>query len=159
MELQYKQDFETVRRQWQMFWSDSNSLEYPMIHAIIPKAAGETGKWPPKLHGDENPDEVAEKVDRWASTHDFLGGAIPFFSVQFGPMHFAGLLGCELLTNQRSKSTTWTRPFVADWDKPELHFREDGEIWEKTVFWIRELRKRLDGKVIEIGRASCRERV
>ena len=150
MELKHKPDFGATRELWHTFWADSERLPHPMVHAIIPKPGITPAKWPPKLTGAEQPDDIARRIEAWASTHDFLGAAVPFFSVQFGPMHFAGLLGCELVAHPGSAHTTWARPFVSDWAKAELRFQKESALWERTVNWIRQLRARLDGSVIVV---------
>jgi len=149
MQLQYKPDLDRVRRYMAAFWAGGADLKRPAMQVTVPKTDPPAPKPPHQMLGlREDPDEIADAVLRWAAGHHFLAEAVPFYGPLFGPEHFAGLLGCPLYVHPDSPDTVWSEPFVEDWDDVELRFDRGTELWERTVCWIRRLRRRLDGRVL-----------
>jgi len=119
------------------------------VSIVFPKPGKEAVPQPPYTSGaDGDFGPVIDQIIAWVDSHEFMGAAIPHYTVEFGPDHFSSLLGCEMLLHQGSSETRWAVPFVDDWDNAEIRFRRDCEWWKRTVAFVRALRKRCDGKVL-----------
>jgi len=148
MDLEFKPDFEGARQRWSAFWKGEN-LDRPPVSIILPKPGVEPVEKPPYTSGaDGNFEPIIEQILAWAQTHEFIGEAIPFYYVEFGPDHFSAFLGTELQFDPNSPNTSWSIPFVKDWDEVEIKFRPDCFWWKRTVEFIQALRKRCDGKLL-----------
>ncbi|MBD3316959.1 MAG: hypothetical protein GF344_14315, partial [Chitinivibrionales bacterium] len=146
-ELEYKPDFETAVGRWDDFWQGNN--ETPLIQMIVPKKGIEAVSPPPYLAGcfDNSFDKVLDRVLAWAESHEFLGDALPHYVLEFGPDHFAALLGADL-QYAPDMGTSWAVPFVKDWNCIDLTLNKDHVWWRKTVEYARMARDKLDGKVL-----------
>lgn len=150
MELEFKRDFKECRERWDRFWANENTR--PMIRAIVPKPGKEP---PPRPHpyrcATEDLDGIIDELLDWASSHQFLGDAIPGYPITFAPDHFAALLGADITYHPDSTQTAWVGPFVTNWDDTEIRFRRDGHWWQRTVECIHRFRERCDGKLVVSG--------
>lgn len=147
MELEFKPDFEETRKSWATFWQGESSR--PLIYAIRPKPGIEPIKKPRPYDcafGDLDP--LIDQALGWASTHEFMGDAIPFFQITFAPDHFAALLGGEI---ESGGNTNWVEPCFESLDDVEIKFNKDGHWWKRTVECIERFRNRCDGKIIISG--------
>lgn len=145
MELEFKKDFEQARSDWSEFWSGQR--KHPMVYCIIPKPDEKIVERPAYLSGhDGNFTPVIDQILAWAASHLFLGSAIPYYYLEFGPDHFSSFLGCDLDFSQ--PGTSWATHWVQNWDDVEIHFQRDGIWWQRTLEFIRSLRARLDGKML-----------
>ena len=146
MNLEFKPDFARARETWAAFWRGESKR--PMINIVIPKPGVTPVKHPLYLAGyDGNFEPVIDQALAWADSHDFIGESIPFYCVEFGSDTFASFLGCELDVQIEHK-TSWSKPFVKDWDDTEIKFRPESEWWQRTVEFIKALRARIDGKML-----------
>lgn len=147
MQLEFKPDFEEARQRWAAFWEGESNR--PLVGSVIAKP-GVSPVDPPGytsgFSGDFEP--VIDRILAWAQTHEFLGEAIPFYYLEFGPDHFSSFLGGDLHYHNESGATSWLVPFVEDWDESEIRFRPDSYWWRRTVDFIRALRARTDGKLL-----------
>lgn len=147
MELAFKPDLTHARANWTAFWEGRNSL--PLLSAIIPRAGYEPVAKPEYTAGrDGNYTPIIDQVLRYAESHEFLGDAIPFYSIEFAADHFSALLGAELHFRDDAHGYGWTVPFVEDWDGAEIRFRPDGFWWQRTVEFAQALRQRCDGALM-----------
>jgi hypothetical protein len=147
MKLEYKPDFEDAAKRWDAFWKGENKR--PMVNITVPKE--NTAPINPPLylagiHGDMEP--VIGQILAWAETHDFVGEAIPFYYLEFGPDTFAAYLGAELKFLPGQTDTSWSVPFVEDWDDTELRFKPESIWWKKTEEFASQIRARCDGKLL-----------
>jgi hypothetical protein len=120
-----------------------------MLLAVLPRPGVEPVDKPPYTSGasgDFGP--IVDQLLRWVDSHEFLGDAIPFYYMEFGPDHFASLLGAELRFPPDAPRTSWAVPFVEDWDAEELRFRPECRWWERTAEFARAIRSRCDGKLL-----------
>ena len=150
MQLEFKADFEEARQRWSAYWSGES--DRPLVASVIPKS-GVTPVEPPAytsgFAGDFEP--VIDQVLAWARTHEFLGEAIPFCYLEFGPDHFSSLLGADMRAHEDSGATSWLVPFVDDWDAARIEFRPDSYWWRRTVDFVKAMRARCDGKLLIAG--------
>jgi len=77
-------------------------------------------------------DSLICRLLAWAETHEFLGDAIPFYWVEFGPDHFSALLGAELKFDTVLGNTSWCVPFAENWDEINIKFQKDN-FWYKRI--------------------------
>ena len=147
MELESRSDFEHVRRRWRAFW-DGEALDRPLMQIVVPKCGCEVVERPYPVRPDRDIEPVIDQVLAWEASHDFLGEAVPFFTLEFGPEHFAALLGSEMRYHETYSGTGWALPFVEDWDDAEIRFRRESFYWERTLEFIAAMRRRCDGRVL-----------
>jgi hypothetical protein len=97
----------------------------------VPEPASEEELW-------TNVDYViAAAESALAGTH-YAGDALPVFCPWLGPDQFAGWLGAELLLRPR-QTTSWSEPFVRDWDEhPELRIEPANRWWQLYLAILRE---------------------
>ena len=147
MKLEFKPDFEEARQRWAAFWKGENKR--PLVNITIPKEGVEPVPHPRYLAGsDGNFEPVIDQLLAWGETHEFIGEAIPFYYLEFGPDTFASYLGADLKFLPDHPDTSWSVPFVEDWDDVEIKFRRDSKWWQRTVDFIKALRARCDGKLL-----------
>jgi len=80
---------------------------------------------------------IAAAESALAGTH-YAGDALPVFCPWLGPDQFAAWLGAELLLRPR-QSTSWSKPFVRDWDRhSELRIEPDNYWWRIYLQILRE---------------------
>ena len=143
MTLELRPDFEAVAANWDRFWLQ-RGLDRPMIMCRVPR--GKPIAHPPA--GDLLDSDVDLCVDnqlRWLRSFEWLGDSIPACMPQFGPDHFAALLGAHLHVNADSRATVWTEPCIADWDDFEIRVQWEGHWWQRTEMMLRRFRERCEG--------------
>lgn len=150
LHLEYKPDFEEVRRCWDAFWS-GEIIDRPFIVVKAPKEGVKQFPHPPyptKAGGQYR--NIVQQFDKWASTTFFGAEALPFFDVAFGTDQFASFLGETKLDQSKLEvGTTWSVPLVKDWRKV-LPFRlqEDNCYWQEFLKFHRCVAKYGDGKFL-----------
>ena len=145
MDLEYKKNFTAAQKQWGHFWKGERKT--PLIGAVLPKPGVEPKLRPVYMSGyDGRYEAIADGILTWADSHLFLGAAIPYYFASFSADHCAALLGADLEFDFKAE-TSWSIPFAKDWDDTEIRFRPDCIWWERTVTFLRALRRRCDGRV------------
>lgn len=149
MELEFRPDFAATRERWAAFWRGESPR--PTLHAIRPRSGVDPiGK--PRSYdcafGELDP--IVDRALGWAATHEFLGDAIPFFTVTFAPDHFAALLGADIRRDDRA-ATNWVDPCLSRLADAEISLQRGGRWWERTLECIEKFRARCDGKLIVCG--------
>lgn len=146
MELEFKPDFAETRERWDRFWQGES--DRPMLFAIRPKPGVEAVEKPrPYACAFGDLEALADQAVAWASTHEFLGDAVPSFMVTFAPDHFAALLGGEI-KRPDSGHSNWVKPCLSSLEGAEIRFQRDGQWWQRTLECIDVFRSRCDGKLI-----------
>lgn len=149
MELEFKQNFDKVQKRWAAFWKEENKA--PLVSIEFPKEGVEPIEKPVLMSGyDGNFKPVIEQLIGWAQTHDFLGDSIPYFYLTFGADHVAALFGADLKFDFDAE-TSWCIPFVKDWDSVEIKFNPDCFWFDRTIRFLRELRRECDGRLMIAG--------
>lgn len=144
-ELELKADFGAARACWDRFWQ-GRMTEHPMVGIIAPRDGITPSPQPNSARTARgNLDDLAEQALAWARGHVYLGAALPFFRVQFGPDHFAALLGGDMRFHEDTPDTSWLHPVVDDWDDFEICFRRGGRWWERTVEAVEHFQRRCGG--------------
>ena len=144
--LEFKPSLNNTLGTWMEFWSGNNTR--PIILATLPRAHSRVVEPPPYLTAfDGDFHELAHQLLAWAETHEFLGDTIPNYYLEFGPETFATYLGCDLQL-AADRSTSWSIPFVEDWDKVEIRFHRESYWWQRTLEAFEILHSHLDGKMM-----------
>lgn len=153
MELEFRRDFDQVRKNWALFWE--GKLNRPIILAIVPKCGVqlvEPPVWGAAFSRDH--EEVVEQALRWAESVEFLCDAVPFFTPSLTTGFFPTLLGAEIIeTREPWGVDTAIVPFVDDINNTDLKFRRDSVWWEKWVSLCECIKRRCSGRMI-FGEAS-----
>ncbi len=148
MELEFKKDFEATRQRWDAFWR-GESTGRPLVAVTVPKPAAQAPPPRPNLYGmfEKDTQSYIDRVLNWASGYEFLGEAVPFCLIDFGPDDFSALLGANLILSE-DEQTTWVEPFVEDWDDADLTLKRQGTAWQRMLECIRAFRSRCDGRLL-----------
>jgi hypothetical protein len=114
--------------------------EGPLLWVTAPNA--KPGSLVPELASEEelwtNVDYVMAATESALARTHFAGDALPVFCPWLGPDQFAGWLGAELLLKPR-ESTSWSRPFVEEWEAhPEFYIDPDNRWWRLYLAILRE---------------------
>jgi hypothetical protein len=105
----------------------------------VPQPASEEELW-------TNVDYVIAAAESALSGTHYAGDALPVFCPWLGPDQFAAWLGADLLLRPR-QSTSWSKPFVQDWDAhPELRIDPDNRWWRTYLQLLRESVRAGQGK-------------
>jgi 5-methyltetrahydrofolate--homocysteine methyltransferase len=137
---------------WRKFWSDE--LDSPIVAVTAPKPGIEVTSRPVLKNIIEtlmagNINQLSDQLLAWSDTHEFFGGAIPYFHMNFGADHFSALIGGDIEWHNDSPDTTWSKkPFISDINQAEISFKPQSEWWEKTVLFLTELCKSCEGRVM-----------
>ena len=137
MELEFKPDFERTRRYWDCFW-EGEIIDRPCVHMTVRKEGQPKRPHPGQLTSPEASIPAAvEMYGRWAETMWFGGEAVPFFTPSIGPDQFSAFLGAKLHWSESSASTSWSDPFVDDWDGVlPLKVHQEGDPWKKIMKFL-----------------------
>lgn len=147
MELEFKPDFGQARERWIAYWKGES--DRPVVASVVPKAGVTPVDAPGYTSGfSGDPEPLVERILAYGRTHEFLGEAIPFYYLEFGPDHFSSFLGGDMERNDDSGATSWLVPFVEDWDAAEIRFQPQCYWWKRTRDFIRAFRAQLDGKML-----------
>lgn len=149
MNLDHKTDFEATRERWAQFWQGES--DRPLLHAMRPKGGVRPISKPrPYDCAFGELDPIIDQVLGWASSHEFLGDAIPSYMITFAPDHFAALIGAKIVRSEEGR-TNWVEPCLTSLDEVEITFQREGHWWRRTVECIERFRERCDGKLIITG--------
>jgi len=144
--MEFKRDFDLVQKRWAEFWAGTSCR--PLIAFEIPKEGVEPVEKPKNMSGyDGNFAPVINQLLGWASTHNFVGEAIPFFYLTYGPDHFAALIGADLKFDFKT-GTSWSVPFLKDYDQVEIKFNPNCFWFDRTIKFIRALKSQCDGRLL-----------
>ncbi|MHB1457098.1 MAG: hypothetical protein ACYC0V_09305 [Armatimonadota bacterium] len=114
--------------------------------AILPKTGVVPVAHPPYLVGrDGDFTPVIDQLLSYADSHEFIGSAIPFFVLEWGPDTFSAFTGADLTFGA---GTSWCMPYVEDWNDVEIRFDRNSKWWHITEDLIGAVRERCDGKLL-----------
>ncbi len=151
MELEFRPDFEAVRKRWDAFWRGENPR--PMLLAQAPREGIEPVAYPlctQVLEGDIRP--LADRVIQWARAREFLVDAIPWYYLEFGPDQFTTFLGCDMIPAPDGRSGGWVVHNLEDIEAADIRFRRESKWWRRYAECAQILRERCDGRMLV---ASC----
>ena len=145
--MEFKKDFNEAKKRWDAFWKHENTR--PMIKIVTPKEGVAPAAPPPYLAGHDGIYEPAvDQMLAWGESCEFVGEAMPYYILEFGPDTFSAYLGADLDFEHVHTNTSWSVPFIKDWDDVEIKFRRDSVWWQRTVDFTGAIRARCDGKLL-----------
>ena len=143
MELEFKPDFEDARLKWDAFWRGDIPT---MGGAVLSKYGVHPVPHPSYLVGrDGDFVPVIDQLLEYADSHEFIGSAIPFFILEWGPDTFSAFTGADLVFGA---GTSWCQPYVDDWNDVEIQFCSDSKWWRITEDLIGAVREWCDGRLL-----------
>jgi 5-methyltetrahydrofolate--homocysteine methyltransferase len=151
MELEFKPDFDAARKRWDAFWRGKNPQ--PMLLAQAPREGMAPVAYPlctQVLEGDFRP--LAGRVIEWARAREFLGDAMPWYYLEFGPDQFSTFLGCDMIPAPDGRSGGWAVHNLEEIETADIRFRPEGKWWRRYTECAQILRERCEGRMLV---ASC----
>ena len=123
MVLKYKQNLGETLKYWDAFW-EGQIIDRPLVCITSPRKGCETaykghGITYKKIFEAKTRDDsfsLMKSFEDYLQNTAFLGEAIPFLMLDYGPDMFASFFGAELLCSD-SVDTTWVKPIVTDWNR------------------------------------------
>jgi len=144
--MEFKNDFRQAAKRWDAFWRGENTR--PMIKIVTPKAGVQPAAHPPYLAGHDGVyGPAVDQMLAWGASLEFVGEAMPYYTLEFGPDTFSAYLGADLDFGH-GLHTSWCVPFIKDWDDVEIKFRREGIWWQRTVDFAKAIRAQCDGKLM-----------
>ena len=138
-------DFKNVQKRWDDFWKGENKR--PLYSIAVPKSGRNAAPLPLYLMGfGGDYQAVADMLARWVDSREFLGEAVPVFSITFGPDDFAALCGADLEMG-KSGGTSWSVHPLKTLDGAKIAFEKNGKWWGKVTEFHRVLKKTLGDSV------------
>jgi 5-methyltetrahydrofolate--homocysteine methyltransferase len=148
MELEFRKDFDDVRKNWRLFWE--GKLNRPIIIAIVPKPGKEVVS-PPKWGAafSQPPEKVVDQALQWAESVEFCCDAVPFFTPSLMTGFIPALLGAKIIeVHEPWGVDTAVVPFVEDLNNINLTFHRDSIWWERWLNLCECIKKKCKGKMI-----------
>ena len=147
--LEFKPDLVEAARRWEAFYA-GEIIDRPVVWVTAPRP-GMTAP-PPSTYHDRvfgDPEAVIENALRCAEATYYGGEAMPVFYPGFGPDEIAVFCGAELMWDEHSGNTNWSRPFVDDWATAlPLRIREDNPYYQRALELYRRAAARMAGKML-----------
>ena len=149
LNLAYKPNFDEARKYWRAYWA-GEIVDRPCISLKALRVPPDSIVWPRSLNGFSDLDEVFAEYEGWASQVAWLGEAIPFLNLNFGPDQFAAWLGGDLCrSSEDDQRTSWSVPIIEDWDADARGIdRPHGIWWERALEFLRYGAERSAGKYL-----------
>lgn len=144
--MNYQKRIEKTQPYWAAYWRG----ETPMINAIVPKQGVDAVSKPLLgITAETDLDGLCDQLLAWEDTHDFLGGAIPYYCVYFFDIFsvMGQVLGGHV---ERTSDGTGVHmiPFVDDLDNAKLEFQFDAPFISRLKNTVQYLKERLGDKVL-----------
>ena len=147
MDLEFKHDFDSTRRNWARFWA--GTLERPIILSVVPKDGAKpvpAPKWGAALSQDH--ETVVDQALRWAETHEFLGDSVPFFTPSLMVDLMPALLGAEIKSVQESWGMdSRAIPFLEDLNS-EISLKRNSTWWRQWISLCECIKRKCAGRMI-----------
>ena len=146
--LAYKPDLDEAKKYWRAFWA-GEIIDRPCICVRTWRDPEKRPPGPGSLNAFGDWSSAIERYDECASSILWLGEAIPFLQINFGPDQFAAWLGADLRNSSFQEDTSWSVPVVEDWDHHarDIH-RPHGVWWDRMLEFQRLVAERAEGKFL-----------
>lgn len=148
MELEFRNDFDKVRENWQLMWE--GKLNRPILMIAIPKEGIEPVAKPAWGIARTMPyEEVCDQALRWAESYEFLGDTVPFHTPSLIIGLYEALMGAEIQIIKESWGVdTHVVPCLKDLNGFEAKLHRESEWWEKWVSLVETTKRKLAGKLV-----------
>ncbi len=136
MELACKPDLEEAKKYWRAYWA-GEIIDRPCISIKAWKTPGVYSPGPPNLNGFADWDSSLRAFAEQTMYIEWLGEAIPFMHLNFGPDQFGAWIGGDLRNSSvGDEPTSWSVPIVENWDSIPDISRPHGEWWDKALAYF-----------------------
>lgn len=147
--LEFKPDLAEAARRWEAFYA-GDIIDRPVVCVTAPRpnmTAPPPSTYRDRVFGDL--DQVIVNALRSAEATYYGGEAIPVFYPSFGPDEIAVFCGAELVWDEHSANTNWSRPFVEDWTRAlPLRIHEDNPLYRRALEIYRRAAEAMAGKML-----------
>lgn len=147
--LALKPDLTEAARRWQAFYA-GDLVDRPPVCVTAPMPGRSPAPWPTyheRAHAD--PDALIDRALAAAESTFWGGEAVPAWYPGFGPDEIAAFCGGRLAWDPDSGDTSWSVPFVDDWDRAlPLRLREGDPWWRRLLALYRRAADRLAGTML-----------
>jgi len=148
MKLEFRQDFDKVRRNWQLMWE--GKLDRPILMITIPKAGVEPVEKP--VWGaarTESSEKLCDQALRWAETHEFYADSVPFYTPSLIINLTTTLFGANIIVvNESWGVDTHVEPLGLEFDDMDFTPNYDNPWWVKWVKICETFRQKLSGRLV-----------
>lgn len=151
--LKYKQNFDETKKRLDAFWK-MEVTDRPCVYIDAPKK-GATRKHHNvnsvsllKCQSTKELELLLDRFDEYARNTAYLGEAVPFMSMDFGPDSFAAFLGAKIYPSD-SVITTWVEPIVDRWSdfSPKLD-KSENSTFNKYLSFLKYCTDYSEGKFL-----------
>jgi hypothetical protein len=147
--LAFKPDLADAVRRWDAFYA-GGLIDRPPVCVTAPMPGRKPGPgttYRERAHAD--PDALIERALQSAEATFWGGEAVPAWYPGFGPDEIAAFCGGRLEHDPDSGDTSWSVPFVEDWDHGlPLCLRTDDPLWRRMLGLYRRAAERMAGKML-----------
>ncbi len=147
MNLTLKPDLNEAKKYWSAFWA-GEIIDRPAISLKVAPGP-DAPPHPAGLILQDDPLIAVRQFGEWAAHVKWLAEAVPFFHLNYGPDQFAAWLGARLEYSPDSGGTTWSVPFIRDWDLDGAEIdHPHGQWWDRAVEVYRGAGEIADGRFL-----------
>ncbi len=148
MELEFRKNFDKVRKNWQLMWA--GKLNRPILLMTVPKPNMTIPRKPKWGAAVSTPaEELCDQVLRWAEAHEFMGDAVPSYTPSLIIGIYEALMGAEVKLVQESWGMdSKVVPCIDDLNSFEGRLHKESEWWEKWVSLVETMKRKLAGKIV-----------
>ncbi|MCE5326049.1 MAG: hypothetical protein LLG01_06505 [Planctomycetaceae bacterium] len=149
MELAFKPNLDDALLHWQAFWN-KDIIKRPCVSITCVKdGAKDLRGYPGQFLPNADFDAILDQAEDFLSKLHFAGEAMPCFGPSFGPDQVAAFVGARLDSSPDSGHTTWSVPFVEDWnDVLPLKLGHGNNSWDRMLELCRKAAARGAGKFL-----------
>jgi hypothetical protein len=149
MELSLKPNLDEALERWRAFWNQE-IIGRPCVAVTAPKEGVERVAGPQgQIHPDADFEEHLDQAEAAMAGVYYGGEAMPFIQPSFGPDQVAAFVGARLDWSEDSAHTSWSVPFVEDWDEAlPLRLGAGNDTWERMLELCRKAGERGEGKFL-----------
>ena len=116
MELSLKPNLDEALERWRAFWHQ-DLIGRPCVAVTAPKeGAGRVGGPPGQIRPETDFEAHLGQAEAAMAAVYYGGEAMPIFQPSFGPDMAAAFVGARLDWSNDSAHTSWSVPFVEDWE-------------------------------------------
>jgi hypothetical protein len=147
--LAFKPDLADAARRWDAFYA-GDLIDRPPVCVTAPMPGMKPGPgttYRERAHAE--PDALIDRTLQIAEATFWGGEAVPCWYPGFGPDEIAAFCGGRLEHDPDSGDTSWSVPFVDDWDRDlPLRLRTDDPLWRRMLGLYRRAAERMAGKML-----------
>ena len=149
MELSFKPNLGEALERWRAFWN-KDLIKRPCVAVTAPKEGVEQVGGPPyPTRPTDDFDKLLDQAEAHMASRYYGGEAMPFYEPSFGPDQVGAFVGARLDHSTDSSGTSWSVPFVEDWEEAlPLRLGQGNDTWERMLELCRLAGERGEGKFL-----------